>query len=75
MKEPVKLADIKAVEAKVVFKPKKDPSKVPIGEKIDLVLAEDKTIFDFDKSVKSCTINYLDISGTNYFANSNKILH
>jgi TldD protein len=72
VKEPVKLADIKAVEAKVVFKPKKDPSKVPIGEKIDLVLAEDKTIFDFDKSVKSCTINYLDISGTNYFANSDK---
>lgn len=72
VKEPAKLADVKAVEAKVPIKRKTDPKEVPIEQKIDLVLADDKNVFDYDKRVKSCTINYLDISGTNYFANSDK---
>lgn len=70
LKTPVKLADAKTVEARVPIKPKKDPKEVSIKKKIDLLLTEDKAIFGYDKRVKSCTINYLDVAGTNYFMNS-----
>jgi len=30
----------------------------------------DKTIFGYDKRIRSCTISYLDVTGTNYFINS-----
>ena len=70
VKTPGKLADSRTVEAKVTVKPKKDPKEVSMKEKIDLLLAEDKTIFDYDKRIKSCTINYMDIAKTDYFTSS-----
>jgi len=70
VKKPVKLAETKAVEDRVVAKPGKDPREIPIKRKIDAALAMDKTIFDYDRRVKSCTIDYLDLTGTNYFINS-----
>jgi len=70
MKTLTKLADVKAVEAKVTTKPKKDPKEVSIKKKIDLLLTEDKAVFGYDRRVKSCTINYMDVAGTNYFMNS-----
>jgi len=70
MKTPVKLAETKAVEDRVVAKPRKDPREIPIKEKINVALAMDKAIFDYDRRVKSCTIDYLDLTGTNYFINS-----
>ena len=70
VKEPVKLAQAEAHEDKISITPKKDPKKVPTKEKIDMLLKEDETVFSFDKRVKSCTINYLDVTGTDYFLNS-----
>jgi len=70
VKKPVKLAEIKAVEDRVVAKPRKGPREIPIKEKIDVALAMDKAIFGYDRRVKSCTIDYLDLTGTNYFINS-----
>ena len=70
MKTLTKLADVKAVEAKVTTKPKKDPKEVSFKKKIDLLLTEDKAVFGYDRRVKSCTINYMDVAGTNYFMNS-----
>lgn len=70
VKTPAKLADTKTIKAKVTIKPKKDPKEVSIKKKIGLLLTEDNAIFDYDKRVKSCTINYIDIGGTNYFINS-----
>jgi len=70
VKTPGKLADSGTVEAKVTVKPKKDPKEVSMKEKIDLLLTEDRTIFDYDKRIKSCTINYMDIAKTDYFTNS-----
>lgn len=70
VKTPGKLADSRTVEAKVTVKPKKDPKEVSTKEKINLLLAEDRTIFDYDKRIKSCTINYMDIAKTDYFTNS-----
>ncbi|KPV64081.1 MAG: protease TldD [Candidatus Bathyarchaeota archaeon BA2] len=70
VKTPVKLAETKAVEDRVVTKSRKDPREIPIKEKINVALAMDKAIFDYDNRVKSCTIDYLDLTGTNYFINS-----
>jgi len=70
VKTPVKLAETKAVEDRVMAKPRKDPRGIPIKEKIHVALAMDKAIFDYDRRVKSCTIDYLDLTGTNYVINS-----
>ncbi len=70
LKKPVKLVDTKTVEDKVVAKPKENPRDVPIEEKIDIALILDKTVLGFDSRIKSCTIDYVDMSGTDYFINS-----
>jgi TldD protein len=70
VKSPVKLAEVKAVEDRVAAKPGKSPRDVSMEEKIDDVLAMDKTVFGYDKRIRSCTISYLDVTGTNYFVNS-----
>lgn len=70
VKRPVKLVDIKATEDRVVSEPKRNPRDVSIEEKIDTMLAMDKTIFGYDNRMKSCTIDYVDMIGTNHFANS-----
>jgi len=70
VKSPVKLAEVKAVEDRVVAKPGKSPRDVSMEKKIDNALAMDKTVFGYDKRIKSCTISYLDVTGTNYFLNS-----
>jgi TldD protein len=70
LKNPIKLAEIKTVEDRVQVKPKKDPSKISMEDKIKTALAINKTTLTHDKRVKSCTIDYLDLSGTNYFTSS-----
>jgi TldD protein len=70
VKSPVKLAEVKAVEDRVVAKPRKSPRDVSMEKKIDDALAMDKTVLGYDKRIKSCTISYLDVTGTNYFVNS-----
>jgi len=70
VKKPVKLAEVKTIEDRVLAKPRKNPQDVSMEEKIDNVLAMDKTIFGYDKRIRSCTISYLDVTGTNYFVNS-----
>jgi len=70
VKTPVKLVETKAVEDRVIAKPRKDPSEVPVEEKVDVALTIDKTILNYDQCIKSCTIDYLDVTGTNYLINS-----
>jgi len=70
VKSPVKLAEVKTVEARVMAKPKKNPQDVSMEEKIDNALRMDKAVFGCDARIKSCTISYLDVTGTNYFVNS-----
>ena len=70
VKKPVKLAEVKAVEDRVVAAPRKNPQNVSMEEKIENILTMDKTVFGYDKRIRSCTINYLDVIGTNIFVNS-----
>jgi TldD protein len=70
VKSPVNLAEIKSIQEKVACPATKNHLEVSMEEKINYVLAINDSTFDFDKRVKSCTINYLDITGTSYFVNS-----
>ena len=70
VKSPVKLADVKAVEDTVVARPKLNPKDVSMEQKIGNALKTDKIILSYDPRMKSCTINYLDVTGTSYFVNS-----
>jgi len=70
VKEPVKLVETKAIEDKVIARPRKDPREIPLEEKIGVALTMDKTIFTYDRRMKSCTIDYLDVTGTNHFMSS-----
>ena len=39
-------------------------------DKIKTAMTVNKTGLGFDKRVKSCTIDYIDLTGTSYFVNS-----
>ncbi|NIW09746.1 MAG: TldD/PmbA family protein, partial [Gammaproteobacteria bacterium] len=62
VREPAKLAPVKAVEDKAGVKFKKDPRKVEISTKIKNVLDIDNSCFNFDKRIKSVTVNYADLA-------------
>jgi TldD protein len=70
LKKPIKLIQTKPVEDKVIIKPRKDPSKISIENKINTTLAINNKILGYDDRIKSCTIDYLDLTGTNYFINN-----
>jgi len=70
LKVPIKLAETKIVEDRVKVKPKKNPSTILMEDKINTALSLNKATLSYDKRVKSCTIDYLDLTGTTYFANS-----
>jgi TldD protein len=70
LKNPIKLVENKAFEDCVSAKPKKDPSKISIENKIETTSTIAKTILEYDKRVKSCTVDYLDLAGTSYFINN-----
>ncbi|MCW4055091.1 MAG: TldD/PmbA family protein [Candidatus Bathyarchaeota archaeon] len=70
LKIPIKLAETKTVKDNVQLKSKKKPSTILMENKINTALTINKTTLGYDKRVKSCTIDYLDLTGTNYFANS-----
>ena len=70
LKTPIKLAKGKAFEDKVLSKPRKNPSQISIEDKIATTSAMAKTILSYDRRVRSCTIDYLDLVGTSYFMNN-----
>ena len=70
LKTPIKLAETKTIEDKVSVNPKKDPSKISIEDKLNTTLTMSNTILGYDTHIKSCTIDYLDLTGTTYFMNN-----
>jgi TldD protein len=70
LKTPIKLAETKTVKDRVHMKPKKNPSAISMEDKINTALSVNKATLGYDKRVKSCTIDYLDLTGTNHFVNS-----
>ena len=70
LKTPIKLAETKTVEDRVQIKPKKKPSTILTEDKINTALEINKAALGYDKRVKGCTIDYLDLTGISYFSNS-----
>ncbi len=70
LKTPIKLAEAKVVNDRVEAKPKKNPTDILMEDKIKTALAVNKASLGFDKRVKSCTVDYFDLTGTSYFVNS-----
>jgi len=70
LKTPIKLAEAKTLEDRVQIKPKKNPSSILMEDKINTALSINKATLGYDKRIKGCTIDYLDLTGSNYFANS-----
>jgi len=70
MKTPIELVETKTVEDKVSLKPKKNPSKIPIQDKISTAMAMSNSIRSHDNRIKSCTVDYLDLTGTTFFMNN-----
>jgi TldD protein len=69
LKHPINLANAPTVEDCVQFKPKKNPADVNMQDKIKTALAINKNTLSYDKRVKSCTVDYLDLTGTKAFMN------
>ena len=70
LKKRIKLTHTKVIEDTVILKPKKDPSDIAVEEKISLALDVNDVAFASDRRVKSCTVNYLDLTGKTHFVNS-----
>ena len=70
LKTPIKIAKTQVVEDKVVSKPKKNPAEVKMEDKIKTALAVNRTGLGFDGRIKSCTIDYMDLTGSSFFVNS-----
>ena len=70
LKIPIKLAPVKVIEDRVVAKPKKDPSHVSMEEKIQTALKINRSSIGFDSRVKSCGMDYMDLTGNSFFVNS-----
>ena len=70
LKTPIKLAETKPIEDKATLKPRKNPSAIPVEEKIKNASTLNSTILEHDKRIKTCSINYLDLTGKTTFMNN-----
>jgi TldD protein len=70
LKTPITLVDTTVVSDRVLSKPKKNPVDIQMEDKIKTALAVNKASLGFDKRIKSCTVDYFDLTGTSNFVNS-----
>lgn len=70
LKKPIKLAKTRVVEDTVRIKSKKNPAEISMEDKIKTALNINKNTVKYDKRIKSCTVDYLDLTGTSTFMNS-----
>ncbi|MFW9845578.1 MAG: TldD/PmbA family protein [Candidatus Thorarchaeota archaeon] len=67
---PVVLADEKAVEDSYETKTKKDPFKVPLEEKIDILLEVDKRLGEYSDAIKVRRADYRSLQEDKLFAST-----
>ena len=70
LKSPIKLATAKTVQDQIEAKPKINPADVSMEDKIKTLMAINKTSLAFDGRIKSCGVDYMDLTGTSLFVNS-----
>ena len=70
LKNPIKLATTKAITDHVEAKSKHNPADIAMEDKIKNISQINKTIQCHDERIKSCTVDYLDVTGSSFFVNS-----
>jgi len=70
LKNPIKLAAANTITDHVEVKAKKNPADIAMEDKIKNISEINKTIQQYDKRIKSCTVDYLDLTGSTIFVNS-----
>jgi TldD protein len=70
LKTPIKLAKTRVVDDRVHVKSIKNPAGISIEDKIKTTSSISGNALRYDKRMKSCTVDYLDLTGTSYFMNS-----
>jgi TldD protein len=70
LKTPIKLAVTKVINDRVISKPKKNPADILMEDKIKTGLTVNKASLDVDKRIKSCSVDYFDLTGSSFFVNS-----
>ena len=70
LKKPIKLATAKPVTDHVEAKSKNNPADIDMEDKIKNLSQITKTIQTYDTRIKSCTVDYLDLTGSTFFINS-----
>lgn len=70
IKEPVTLSETETVEDTVTIRPDVNPNDVHIEEKLRLFSTLNDFVLNYDKAIRSCTIDYADITGKKCYVNS-----
>jgi TldD protein len=70
LKNPIKLATVKPVVEHVKINLKTNPADISMVDKITDVSQINKTVQQYDERIKSCTVDYLDLTGSIFFVNS-----
>ncbi len=70
LKTPIKLASAKPVVDHVEAKAEKNPADITMENKIRDISEINKAIQNYDGRIKSCTVDYLDLTGSSFFVNS-----
>ncbi len=70
LKKPIKIAEAKVVTDRVRSKPKKNPADIGMEDKIKTAVTVNRAGLGYDKRIKSFTMDYLDMTSTTYFVNS-----
>jgi len=70
IKEPVTLSESETVEDRVVIKPDVNPNDIHIDEKLKLFFTLNDYVLNYNKTVRSCTIDYADVTGKKWYVNS-----
>ncbi|MBS7249438.1 MAG: TldD/PmbA family protein, partial [Candidatus Freyarchaeota archaeon] len=70
IKEPVTLSESEVVEDCVAIKPDINPKDIHIEEKLKLFFTINDCLLNHNKHIRSCTIDYADITGKKWYVNS-----
>lgn len=70
IREPVNLSESEVVEDRVILKPDINPKDIHIEEKLKLFSRLNDYVLNYDKIIRSCTIDYADITGKKWYVNS-----
>jgi TldD protein len=70
LKEPITLAAANPVQDTVKIVPKQNPADINIQQKIKNAIELTNITLNYDRRIKSCTLDYLDLTGTSTFVNT-----